>query len=145
MDTLSAISGFQTPHLGTARPNPSTSVGDSTIGATDIRQAGQQAGLTEATARGVQSTQDAAQTGSDSSQDPADKQPVEQAVKDINDFFQTVRRTLQFNLDQDSGKMVIQIKDAETDQVIRQIPPEYVLRLAKQLGEVKGLLFEEKA
>lgn len=144
MDTLSAISGLPTSHLGTSRSTPPS--GASAAGPVDTHQAGVDAGLADVTARGIQSTQDSAGSNSSDHKDPSgNKQHVEQAVKDINDFFQTMRRSLQFKLDQDSGKMVVQIKDADTDEVIRQIPPEYVLKLAKQLGEVKGLLFEEKA
>lgn len=74
-----------------------------------------------------------------------DKEQLAAAVKNVNDFFQMVRRTLQFTVDEDTGRMVIQIKDAETDKVIRQIPPENMLKLAKELGKFKGLLLEEKA
>jgi flagellar protein FlaG len=73
-----------------------------------------------------------------------DKQQVADAVKNMNDFLQTVRRTLQFSLDEDSGRMVVQIKDAETNKVIRQIPSEEVLRIAEQMDKLKGLLLEEK-
>lgn len=74
-----------------------------------------------------------------------DKRQVSEAVKNMNDFLQMVRRTLQFTMDEDSGRMVVQIKDAETHQVIRQIPPENVLKLAKELDKFHGLLFTEKA
>lgn len=74
---------------------------------------------------------------------------VAHAVKNMNEFFQMVRRTLQFSLDDESGRVVVKIKDAETDEVIRQIPSEEILRLAKSLDEFKdgfkGLLLEEKA
>lgn len=144
MDIFSATSGFQFPPAGTAKPTAPAGAGDA-AGAKDAQQAGVAAGLAEAAVRGVPTAQDAAGSGTSDKKDDPGKKPVEQAVKDINDFFQNVRRTLQFSLDQDSGKMVIQIKDAETNEVVRQIPPEYVLKIAKQLGEVKGLLFEEKA
>jgi flagellar protein FlaG len=74
---------------------------------------------------------------------------VAHAVENMNDFFQMVRRTLQFSLDEESGRVLVKIKDAETDEVIRQIPSEEILRLAKSLDEFKdgfkGLLLEEKA
>jgi flagellar protein FlaG len=73
-----------------------------------------------------------------------DKQQVTEAVKNVNEFFQLVRRTLQFKIDEDSGRSVIQIKDEETNKVIRQIPSEEILRIAKELDRLKGLLFEGK-
>lgn len=75
--------------------------------------------------------------------EPAKRQ-VEEAVKNVNDFLQMVRRSVQFRLDEDTGRMVVQIKDEETDEVIRQIPSEEVLKIAKELDRLKGLLFEDK-
>jgi flagellar protein FlaG len=74
-----------------------------------------------------------------------EKEQVSNAVKNMNDFLQMIRRTLEFSMDEDSGRVVVQIKDAETDQVIRQIPPENMLKLAKELDKLNGLLFHEKA
>ncbi len=67
------------------------------------------------------------------------------AVARITDHMQVVRRNLQFDLDSSSGKMVVKIVDAQTKQVVRQIPSEEVLQLAKHLEQVQGLLFKAKA
>jgi flagellar protein FlaG len=42
---------------------------------------------------------------------------------------------LTFAFDRESGKPVLRIVDRETKEVIRQIPPEYLLRLADDLAE----------
>lgn len=76
---------------------------------------------------------------------PPDKQRVAEAVKHMNDFLQTVKRTLQFTIDEQSGKLVVQIKDTETNQVIRQIPSEEALRIAEQIEKLKGMLIEDRA
>lgn len=73
-----------------------------------------------------------------------DKQ-VDDALDKANQFFQSDNRSLQFVRDKDSDKFVILIKDMKTDEVIRQIPSEAMLKLAKQLEQVKGMLFEDKA
>lgn len=73
-----------------------------------------------------------------------DKAKLVDAVKNMNDFLQMVRRTLQFSVDEDSGRMVVQIKDAETNEVIRQIPSENMIKLAEQMDKFKGFLFEDK-
>ncbi|WP_454142337.1 flagellar protein FlaG [Methylocaldum sp. MU1018] len=73
---------------------------------------------------------------------------IAHAVRNFNEFFQMVRRTVQFSIDEDSGRTIVQVKDAETDELIRQIPSEEILRLAKQLDEFKdgfkGMLLKEK-
>jgi uncharacterized FlaG/YvyC family protein len=41
--------------------------------------------------------------------------------------------------------MVMQIKDSKTNELIRQIPGEDALMLAKRLDDVKGVLFKARA
>jgi flagellar protein FlaG len=64
-----------------------------------------------------------------------DKEKVTQAVSKLNDYVQNVQRNLQFNIDQESGVMVVKVVEANTDKVIRQIPNEETLRLARNLVE----------
>jgi flagellar protein FlaG len=78
-------------------------------------------------------------------QEPS-KEEVEKAVTSVNDFINKLRhRELQFSLDDQSGKMVIKIVDTDNKKVIRQIPPEEMLRLADSVGQEKGWLVEQKA
>ena len=71
---------------------------------------------------------------------------LEKAVSEINDYVQTLNRSLQFSVDDDSGRTVIKVIDPQSDEVIRQIPPEEILAIARVLQEqVKGALFEELA
>jgi len=73
----------------------------------------------------------------------ADTQAVENAVSKLNEYVQSTARTLNFQVDDDSGKTVIKVYDRESDQLIRQIPNELVLELARRLNEEEpSLLFE---
>lgn len=74
-----------------------------------------------------------------------DKEELNTVVKHMNDFLQMVRRAVEFKVDEDSGRLVVQVKDAETKQLIRQIPSEQMLQIAKQMDKLNGLLFEERA
>ncbi|MGA7980091.1 MAG: flagellar protein FlaG [Chromatiaceae bacterium] len=73
------------------------------------------------------------------------------AVLRLNNYLQDVRRTLEFSIDESTGRTVITVLDAETQQVIRQIPPEKFLAVARQLTAHEsedmslGLLVQEKA
>ena len=77
-------------------------------------------------------TADATQKTEDKS---VDNEKVTQAVTKLNDYVQNVQRNLQFNIDQESGVMVVKVVEANTDKVIRQIPNEETLRLARNLVE----------
>lgn len=70
---------------------------------------------------------------------------LEGAVSSIKDFVQTIRRDLNFDLDDSSGQMVVKVTDRTTGDVVRQIPTEEALRLAESLEEARSLLFEAKA
>lgn len=77
--------------------------------------------------------------GPDGKESPRGAQPdprqVDQAVTDLNNYVQSVGRDLQFSVDAESGHTVITVLDAQTKDVIRQIPPEQVLTLAKHLQQ----------
>ena len=49
------------------------------------------------------------------------------------------------NLDEDSGRVVINVTEATSGDVIRQIPSEEALRLAENLSEIRSALFEAEA
>jgi len=70
---------------------------------------------------------------------------IEQAVTQLNDYVQTVQRNLQFTLDDDSGKTVITVTDKETSKVVRQIPDDVALKLARDLQQNEPIsLFSAK-
>ena len=71
-----------------------------------------------------------------------DRERVQDAVSRINDYVQQTERTLDFQLDEDSGKTVIRVYDRQSDELIRQIPSELALELAQKLNdEEPSLLF----
>ena len=68
---------------------------------------------------------------------------VEKIVKDMKDYVQNVKRELEFSVDEESGRTIITVKDSETNEVIRQIPPEDLLYLVKALQKNSAHLFVE--
>ncbi|MDW8258975.1 MAG: flagellar protein FlaG [Gammaproteobacteria bacterium] len=52
----------------------------------------------------------------------------------LENYVRQSGRNLRFQVDERSGRVVVQVIDAENGTVIRQIPPEEVLRLARELG-----------
>ncbi|WP_426417600.1 flagellar protein FlaG [Aestuariirhabdus sp. LZHN29] len=70
---------------------------------------------------------------------------VDEAVSNLNDFVQNIRRDLSFKVDEEAGQVVVQVTDYQTGKMIRQIPSEEALELAERLSEARSLLFEAKA
>lgn len=80
----------------------------------------------------------------------AQKTALDQAVSKVNQLFQAEQRKLSFSINEATQGVVIEVKDAETDEVIRQIPPEIVVKLAEQMQEMSteesvGVLLKDKA
>ncbi len=51
----------------------------------------------------------------------------------------------EFEVDEDTDKMVVKVIDKETGEMIRQMPSEEVIRIAKVLGKMQGMLVSETA
>lgn len=57
------------------------------------------------------------------------------AAQAIESYMKSTNRNLEFRLDEASGQMVVSVRDAATGDLIRQIPGEAALRLARHLNE----------
>ncbi len=65
-----------------------------------------------------------------------------QMVDDLNESARYQQRSIQFNIDKESGQTIIRVVDAVTHEVIRQIPSEEVVRLAERMQAFKGTLLQ---
>jgi len=70
---------------------------------------------------------------------------LDKAVERISDFSQNIRRNLQFSIDESTGRTMITVLDATSEEVIRVIPPEKLMAVSERMDEIRGLLFEGKA
>ena len=70
---------------------------------------------------------------------------VKQAIQDINKSFQSLSRGLEFTIDEDSQRTIVKVIDQQTKEVIRQLPSQETLEIAKALDQVIGKLIREKA
>ena len=64
----------------------------------------------------------------------AQRRQLLQATKAVNESGVLGQNQLVFLLDRQTHRAVIRVEDRTTHQVVTQIPPEYVLRLAQDLG-----------
>jgi len=71
---------------------------------------------------------------------PGDTKDVKEAVAKLNDYVQTMERKLEFEMDDDSGLTVIKVFDKESAEMIRQLPSEEALTLARSLNKSEPLV-----
>ncbi|WP_341675068.1 flagellar protein FlaG [Niveibacterium sp. SC-1] len=123
---------------------PPAASGGNRPAAETIPSSSTQAAAPTLTPQAVEATQAAAQSGSSRLQ----PEQVKQAVDALKEAFKSVAQDLQFSIDEDTGKTVVKIVDAVTKDVIRQIPGEEVLVIAKALGKLDklhGVLVKQQA
>jgi len=76
---------------------------------------------------------------------------MEQVVSQLKDYVQSMQRDMDFHVDDQTGRVVIQVIDSNSNEVIRQIPSEEILAIARHLAdalensEPKGFFIELKA
>ena len=64
-----------------------------------------------------------------------ERKPLGEQIRTLNHFIQNVQRDIHFSIDQESDQTVIQVLDANTGELIRQIPEEHFLDVARRLRE----------
>ena len=75
----------------------------------------------------------------------ANNAPLGEALRSINAFLESNSSSLEFSLDQDSKRVIVKVVDAQTNDVIRQIPTEEAIEISKALDKLQGLLVNSQA
>ena len=73
------------------------------------------------------------------------KQNLQDAIGRLNEMVRDGGRGLSFDMDEKLGRPVVYVKNAETGEVVRQIPNEVVVRLAHSIESFKGILHNDLA
>jgi len=66
-------------------------------------------------------------------------------VDELNELARSAGRDIAFQLDDDTGRVVVNVTERETGKVIRQIPSKEALELANRLDEARSLLLKAEA
>lgn len=84
-------------------------------------------------------------TGGSAAPSPSSAQEISAALQEIRNTIRPIASELSFSLEQESGRMLVKIVDLETNEVIRQIPSEEIVRISKALDRLQGLLLNNEA
>lgn len=87
-------------------------------------------------------------TNNNGSPDPrqaSQQEPSERALEEINSQLRAWSTELQFELDPDIQKIVVSVRDSESGEVLRTIPSEAVIRIAKMIVKMQGNAVETTA
>lgn len=94
-------------------------------------------------AEGIQKVADSGRTTEQvNAATQVDAEELNQAVNDITESMSMMQKGLAFKVDEDLGIQVVKVIDVATGELIRQMPNEEALEIAKKLNEVTGLLMK---
>lgn len=69
---------------------------------------------------------------------------LENTLKKLNQNDDIIKRGLRFEKVDDLGEWVVKVFNTDTGEVIRQIPSEVSIKIAKGIEEIIGTIFDEK-
>ena len=67
---------------------------------------------------------------------------AEKYLKEIINITEVFNRKLKFSIDRQSDQVIVKVVDAETDKVIKEIPPEELKRLYAKMKEAMGVIID---
>ena len=83
-------------------------------------------------------TNSGASDNATSDQSDSQKLPLDKALDEINDQMKAWSTQLQFEIDPNVHQVVVSVIDAESGDVIRTIPSETLLKIAKMIVNMQG-------
>ncbi len=76
---------------------------------------------------------------------PVSREQLTEAVGSVREYIEPINGSLEFSINDDTQQVVIRVTDKVTKELIRQIPSEEMLAMAKALDTIKGLLIKQQA
>jgi flagellar protein FlaG len=73
------------------------------------------------------------------------REVVAKAAADIQQFVQSMGRNLSFSVDEVSGYHVVRVVNPNTGELIRQLPSEELLKIARDFERLNNVLVSQKA
>ena len=67
---------------------------------------------------------------------------AEKYLKQIIKITEVFNKKLKYSIDKELGQVIVKVVDAETDKVIKEIPPEELKRLYAKMKEAIGSIID---
>ena len=73
------------------------------------------------------------------------KEAIEKALIKAQELAQSLSRKLSFSYDDRINKVIVRVMEGSSEKVVRQIPPEEMIRLSLKMDEIMGILINQDA
>lgn len=74
----------------------------------------------------------------------ATEQQIKSAISQANSKMKTHRTRCEFSYHEETKRVSIKVVDKDTQEVIREIPPEETLEMVQKMWELAGILVDER-
>jgi len=75
---------------------------------------------------------------------PVSEKVVIEAIEKANKAIMGSVRRFEFSIHEETKEIMVKVIDAETNEVIREIPPEKILDMVAKIWEMAGLFVDER-
>ena len=72
-----------------------------------------------------------------------DLRKLQEEIKKINEAIAVKNIALNYSFNDNTEEIVVKVVEMPSEKVIRQIPPDAILKLRERLQEVLGVIFDE--
>lgn len=72
------------------------------------------------------------------------REQLEEMARKLQTATESIDKRLKFSVNQDLNRIVVKVVDANTDKVIKELPPDSLQRIQVRLREAIGLLLDEQ-
>jgi flagellar protein FlaG len=133
---ISGSTGLTKQQAAISTPSSVATAATAQPAAAASAQASNAPAATSVTATAVTSTSDSS---------PADAAALKKSAAALNAGAQPQHGSIEFSVDQSSGKTLLKVVDPETNTVLLQIPSKVALALSQDADKRQGLLIQDSA
>ena len=72
------------------------------------------------------------------------REDLDSAVEDANKMIANRNDRFEFKIHERTGRMMVKLIDNDTDEVVKEIPPEKLLDLVASIWDLVGILVDER-
>ena len=71
------------------------------------------------------------------------REKIEETLVKANEMAKKFSKELSFSYDERIDRVVVTVREGGTDKVVRQLPPEEMIRLSEKMDDIMGMLINQ--
>ena len=100
---------------------------------------------TKETLSGIQQqSKNARQSGAGGNKESMQAEEIRELAESLNEYMDSLQTQLGFSINDklNNNKVIVEIKNRKTDELIKQVPAEEIVEIREKMAELTGLLFD---